>query len=93
MRTERLEPSANRSRCAYKGSAAYWHVRVGDRVEPDLVWAYPVPEREVEPIRDHFCFFNERVDVELDGQIRLSARSRSGAAARARRRARRRCAG
>ena len=48
VRTERLEPSANRSRCAYKGSAAYWHVRVGARLVPDLVWAYPVPELEVD---------------------------------------------
>ena len=64
VRTELLVPSPNRSRCAYKGSAAYWHVRG----EPDLVWAYPVPAREVEPIRDHLCFFNERVDLELDGE-------------------------
>ena len=67
-RTERLEPSSNRSRCAYKGSAAYWHVRVGDRLVPDLVWAYPVAAREVDLIRDHLCFFNERVDLELDGE-------------------------
>jgi len=28
VRTDLLVPSSNRSRCAYKGSAAYWHVRV-----------------------------------------------------------------
>ena len=38
VRTERLVVSPNRSRCAYKGSASYWHVRVGDRVVEDLVW-------------------------------------------------------
>jgi uncharacterized protein (DUF427 family) len=67
VRTDLLVPSSNRSRCAYKGSAAYWHVRVGERVEEDLVWSYPVPAPEVEPIRDLLCFFNERVDLELDG--------------------------
>jgi len=28
-----------------------------------------VPAREVEPIRDLLCFFNERVDLELDGEL------------------------
>ena len=68
VRAELLVPSPHRSRCAYKGSAAYWHVRVHDRVEEDLVWSYPAPERDAEPVRDLLCFFNERVDLELDGE-------------------------
>jgi uncharacterized protein (DUF427 family) len=65
VRTDLLIPSSNRSRCAYKGSAAYWHAGT----ERDVVWSYPVPMPEVEPIRDRFCFFNERVDLELDGAL------------------------
>ena len=68
VRTDLLVPSPNRSRCAYKGSAAYWHVRVGDRVEHDLVWSYPEPEHDAQDVRDLLCFFNERVDLELDGE-------------------------
>jgi uncharacterized protein (DUF427 family) len=68
VRTDLLVPSSNRSRCAYKGSAAYWHVRVGDRVEHDLVWSYPEPQHDAEGVRDLLCFFNERVDLELDGE-------------------------
>ena len=67
VRTDLLVPSGHMSRCAYKGAAAYWHVRVGDRVEEDLVWSYPDPEHDAEPVRDMYCFFDERVDVELDG--------------------------
>jgi len=63
-----LVESEHRTGCAYKGFASYKSVRAGDEVEEDLAWFYPEPRREVEPIRDHLAFFNERVDVELDGE-------------------------
>jgi uncharacterized protein (DUF427 family) len=62
-------PSGTVSRCAYKGAASYWHVRVGDRVVEDLVWGYPDPQHDAEPVRDRLCFFSEKVDVELDGVV------------------------
>jgi uncharacterized protein (DUF427 family) len=68
VRTELLVPSSKRTRCAYKGSAVHWHVRVGDRLHDDLVWSYPTPEHDAEPVRDLFAFYNERVDLELDGE-------------------------
>jgi uncharacterized protein (DUF427 family) len=69
VRTELLEPSSTLTRCAYKGAASYWSVRLGDRLVEDLVWAYRDPQHEAEPVRDLFCFFNERVDLELDGEL------------------------
>jgi uncharacterized protein (DUF427 family) len=69
VRTELLEPSDKKTRCAYKGSASYWHVRVGDRLEEDLVWTYAEPQHDAEAVRGMLCFFNERVDIELDGEV------------------------
>ena len=69
VRTELLVPSSKRTRCAYKGSASYWHARLGDRVAEDLVWSYPAPQHDAAPVRDLLCFFNERVDLELDGEL------------------------
>jgi uncharacterized protein (DUF427 family) len=69
VRTELLEPSATKTRCAYKGSASYWNVRVGDRFEDDLVWTYREPQHDAAQVRDMLCFFNERVDIELDGVV------------------------
>jgi uncharacterized protein (DUF427 family) len=69
VRTELLVPSSAKTRCAYKGSASYWHVRLGDRLEDDLVWTYADPQHDAEPVRDMLCFFNERVDLELDGEL------------------------
>src|SRR5215208_3776763 len=68
VRTDLLVPSGHVTTCAYKGHASYWHVRVGDRVEEDLVWTYRDPAHDAEPVRDMLCFFGERVDLELDGE-------------------------
>ncbi|MGH2967799.1 MAG: DUF427 domain-containing protein [Solirubrobacteraceae bacterium] len=67
VRTDLLVPSGHLTRCAYKGAASYWHARVGDRIEEDLVWSYPDPAHDALPVRDMLCFFDERVDLELDG--------------------------
>jgi uncharacterized protein (DUF427 family) len=68
VRMELLEPSEKTTRCAYKGVASYWHVRAGDTLHEDLAWAYPEPERDGPSIRDLICFFNERVDLAVDGE-------------------------
>jgi uncharacterized protein (DUF427 family) len=39
-------------------------------VRADLAWTYPEPLREAEPVRDHVCFFDEHVDVIVDGRQR-----------------------
>ena len=65
-----LAPAADlRTACAYKGWADYYDVRVGDRLEPVLAWYYPEPLRGMERIDGRVCFFNERVDVSLDGVL------------------------
>ncbi len=68
VRSDLLVDSPATTRCAYKGVASYWHVQLGDTQHDDIVWTYPDPEREAEPVRDMLCFFNERVDLELDGE-------------------------
>lgn len=62
-----LEPSETVSYCAYKGRASYLSVPGGPA---DVAWTYPAPLREAEPVRDYVSFFNERVDIIVDGQLR-----------------------
>ena len=66
VRLDLLEPSAKRTRCAYKGSASYWHVRAGGELHEDLAWTYASPQHDAEPVRDLIAFFNERVDLEIN---------------------------
>ncbi|MGI9622032.1 MAG: DUF427 domain-containing protein [Acidimicrobiales bacterium] len=42
--------------------------RVGGDVLTDLAWSYPSPLPEVAPIAGMVCFFDERVDLDVDGQ-------------------------
>jgi uncharacterized protein (DUF427 family) len=62
-----LEPTSTVSYCAYKGRASYFSVPDGPS---DVAWAYHEPLREAEPVRDHIAFFDEQVDVIIDGQRR-----------------------
>lgn len=60
-----LGPSDTMTRCPYKGTAGYYSVN-GDE---DLIWYYADPLPEVGRIKDRLCFFNEKVDIELDGEL------------------------
>ncbi|MCZ8381394.1 DUF427 domain-containing protein [Mycobacterium sp. CPCC 205372] len=65
--TADLEPSDTASYCAYKGRAHYFSLPGGPR---DLAWTYPDPLHDAEPVRDRVCFFDEKVDVVVDGHRR-----------------------
>jgi uncharacterized protein (DUF427 family) len=62
-----LRPSPTRTWCAYKGEASYWSAEVGGELVPDLVWGYPEPLHDAAAVAGLLCFFDERVDVVLDG--------------------------
>ncbi len=62
-----LEPSDTVTRCPYKGTAAYYSVPGDDG--QDLLWYYDEPFDEVRRVKGLVCFYNERVDIELDGEL------------------------
>jgi len=68
VRTDLLQASDTVTVCPYKGRARYWSVRVADTVVPDAAWSYPDPIPENPKIRDLLAFFNEHVDLVVDGQ-------------------------
>jgi uncharacterized protein (DUF427 family) len=64
-----LVPSGTVTSCPYKGATTgYWSVRSGGSVIPDLAWAYDFPTRQLLPITGLIAFYNEKVDVFLDGE-------------------------
>jgi uncharacterized protein (DUF427 family) len=67
VRLDLLRPSATESHCPYKGTAGYWDLVLGDRVFKDFVWIYRTPLPESQKIAGLACFYNERVDITLDG--------------------------
>jgi uncharacterized protein (DUF427 family) len=65
---DRLRPTQTVTACPYKGrTSGYWSVRIGADVHPDLAWAYDFPTRQLLPIAGLVAFYNERVDILLDG--------------------------
>jgi uncharacterized protein (DUF427 family) len=62
-----LAPSDTHTGCPYKGVAGYFSVVIDGHVTPDIVWTYADPRPEATPIKGLLAFYDERVDVELDG--------------------------
>jgi uncharacterized protein (DUF427 family) len=69
VRADVLVPSETRTGCAYKGWAGYYSVRVDAEIEDDLVWFYREPLRDADRIAGYLAFFNERADIEVDGEL------------------------
>jgi uncharacterized protein (DUF427 family) len=64
VRMDLLAPSSKRTFCAYKGEASYLSLAE----EPDVAWYYPAPLREAAEVIGRVAFFNELVDLEVDGE-------------------------
>jgi len=67
LRMDLLRPSGKQSACPYKGTASYWSVAVNGKLYEDLVWTYRSPLPESQKIAGLACFYNERVDLHVDG--------------------------
>ncbi|KAF2840138.1 DUF427-domain-containing protein [Patellaria atrata CBS 101060] len=64
-----LRASDTRSLCPYKGEAEYYDIVLDDgSVHKDLAWWYRYPTPESHAITGLLCFYNEKVDVILDGK-------------------------
>ncbi|KAF8805421.1 DUF427-domain-containing protein [Phlegmacium glaucopus] len=62
-------PSDSTSECPYKGEAHYYDVLLpsGEKVK-DIIWWYPNTTLECAPIRGFVAFYDEKVDVWVDGE-------------------------
>ena len=63
-----LVPSDTQTECPYKGTTSgYWSAEVELRIHPDISWTYDFPTRELLPIAGLIAFYNEKIDLFLDG--------------------------
>jgi len=70
VNVEHLRASDTVTSCPYKGTtSAYWSVAVNDQLIEDLAWAYDVPTRQLMPIAGLIAFYNEKIDVVVDGVL------------------------
>ena len=64
-----LRASDTVTACPYKGrTSSYWSVSTRDALHPDLAWSYDFPTRQLLPIAGLIAFYDEKVDVFIDGE-------------------------
>lgn len=68
VRMDLLRPSETHTGCPYKGTASYWSLPAGGRLEEDIAWSYVFPYEECAKIANYLCFYNERADLYVDGE-------------------------
>jgi uncharacterized protein (DUF427 family) len=72
VRLELLTPTDTTTHCPFKGDATYWST---DTVT-DAAWSYREPIPGAEAIAGLICFFNEKVDIDVDGRRQDRPRTR-----------------
>jgi uncharacterized protein (DUF427 family) len=66
---DHLIPTNTVTECPYKGTTSqYWSIGIGETVHEDRAWSYDFPTRQVLPIAGMVSFYNEKVDLHVDGQ-------------------------
>jgi uncharacterized protein (DUF427 family) len=70
LHLDHLEPSSTETACPYKGrTTAYWSARIGETLHEDVAWCYDFPTAPLLPIAGLVAFYDEKVDVFLDGVL------------------------
>jgi uncharacterized protein (DUF427 family) len=69
VRLDLMTPTDTQTHCPYKGQAEYWTVTAGDAVHEDIAWSYPTPLPESERVAGLIAFYDEKVDVYVDGVL------------------------
>jgi uncharacterized protein (DUF427 family) len=69
VRMDLMQLSEKVTHCPYKGRAESWSLRVGDQVHENVAWCYPTPLPESQKIAGLMAFYNEKVDLFIDGVL------------------------
>jgi uncharacterized protein (DUF427 family) len=72
VRLDLMRSSSLTTACPYKGVAEYFSVAMPDGVIADnIAWVYPAPIPQIPTIQNLVSFFDERVDVIVDGALQV----------------------
>lgn len=69
VRFDLLTPTDRTTECPYKGAAQYWSVDANGTRHENIVWSYQFPTLESAKIAGLMCFYNEKVDTYVDGEL------------------------
>ena len=63
VRMDLLHATDHHTHCPYKGDAAYWSVKVGDKTAENAAWGYPQPVDGAPPLADYIAFYFDAMDA------------------------------
>lgn len=70
VKLEYLVRTSQQTQCEFKGTAIYYHIRVGDKSVSNIAWSYPSPTPGFAAIQDHLAFYPSKMDACLvDGEL------------------------
>lgn len=69
VRMDLLEGTDLHTDCPYKGVASYYDVVIGGTRHENVVWWYPFPAEESGRISGMVSFYNEKLDIYIDGEL------------------------
>ncbi|KAH8808105.1 hypothetical protein F5884DRAFT_752658 [Xylogone sp. PMI_703] len=64
-----LTKSDTTTKCPYKGLAQYYNIVIDGKEYKDTVWWYEYPIPESQAVAGHVSFYNEKVDIYVDGVL------------------------
>lgn len=67
VRADCLRATERHTTCPYKGEASYFSVVVGDTTLDNVIWTYPTPIADAPALAGLLCFYQERVELVVDG--------------------------
>ena len=68
VRLDLLKETDLHTSCPYKGIASYYSVELDNKQAfQNIVWWYPTPTMESAKITGLVCFYNEKVEIKVDG--------------------------
>ncbi len=75
VRMDLLNSTETTSQCPYKGTAEYWSVTADGETVDDIVWGYRTPVEESMRVAGLVSFYNEKVDIYVDGVLQERPKS------------------
>lgn len=70
-----LTPTGLSTICTYKGVSSYWTINVNGETHENVVWGYENPMPQQHEIKGLMAFYNEKLDVYVDGKLEEKPRT------------------